>query len=220
MLELAPEPAAPPSPETYIADSLDQPDPMVELETPPPLDEPPPIEPPPDVETPVTETLPEPEPLPDLPPSEIAEPRPVQRPERLEVKKEEPKPEKKKTPPPQVASRVAAPEKAETAKAPETVAAQGSSMTPARWQSKLMAHLERRKRYPSAARGRGEEGTVQVRFSIDDAGNVLSSQVVRSSGHPALDDAVVDLMRRASPVPPPPAGAPRTITAPVRFNIR
>ena len=221
MLELAPEPAAPPSPETYIADSLDQPDPMVELETPPPLDEPPPpVEPPPDVETPVTDTLPEPEPLPDLPVSEVAEPRPERRPERLEVKKEEPKPEKKKTPPPQVASRVAAPEKAETAKAPETVAAQGSSMTPARWQSKLMAHLERRKRYPSAARGRGEEGTVQVRFSIDDAGNVLSSQVVRSSGHPALDDAVVDLMRRASPVPAPPAGAPRTITAPVRFNIR
>ncbi len=225
MLELAPEPAAPPAPETYIADSLDQPDPMVELETPPPLDEPPPpIEPPPDVETPVTDTLPDIEPLPDLPPSEVAEPRPVRRPENLRVEKpeeperEEPKPEKKA--PPQVASRVAAPEKAETAKAPETVSAQGAQVSPARWQSRLMAHLERRKRYPSSARGRGEEGTVQVRFSIDDGGNVLSSQIVKSSGHAALDEAVLDLMRRASPVPAPPAGAPKTITAPVRFNLR
>jgi periplasmic protein TonB len=229
MLELAPEPAAPPSPETYIADSLDQPDPLAEFETPQPLDEPPPpVEPPPDVETPVADTLPEIEPLPDLPPAEVAEPRPVRRPENLRVEKpiepakEAPKPERK-APPPQVASRVAAPEKAEkaeTAKAPETVSARGSSVSPARWQSQLMAHLERRKRYPSAARGRREEGTVQVRFSIDDGGNVLSSRIVRSSGHAALDQAVLDLMARASPVPAPPAGAPRTITAPVRFSIR
>lgn len=227
MMELAPAPAAPPSPQTYIQDSIDQPDPMVELETPPPLDEPPPpVEPPPDVETPVTDTLPEIEPLPDLPPSEVAEPRPVRRPENLEVRREEepeekeaPKPEKK-APPPQVASRVAAPEKAETARAAETVAARGSSVSPARWQSQLMAHLERRKRYPSAARARREEGTVQVRFSIDARGNVLTASVVRSSGHPALDEAVLDLMRRASPVPAPPPDAPKTITAPVRFNIR
>jgi protein TonB len=83
-----------------------------------------------------------------------------------------------------------------------------------------MAHLERRKRYPGAARARGEEGTVEVRFSIDDRGNVLSARVVRSSGHPALDEAVVALLHRASPVPAPPPGVPRTITAPVRFDIR
>ena len=59
-----------------------------------------------------------------------------------------------------------------------------------------------------------------VRFSIDDAGNVRAANLVRSSGHAELDQAVLALVRRASPVPAPPPGAPHEITAPVRFNIR
>lgn len=226
MLELAPEPAAPPSPQTSIAASIDQPDPQAALDTPPPLDEPPPpAEPPPDVETPLSDALPAIEPLPDLPPAEVAEQRPLRRPDSLRVEKrpetaEAPRPERKRTPPPEVASRVAAPERAETAQAPQTVATRGASVSPARWQSQLIAHLERRKRYPSAARRRGQEGTAQIRFTIDGSGNVLSAELVRSSGHAALDEAVLELMRRASPVPAPPPDAPRTITAPVRFTIR
>ncbi len=95
-----------------------------------------------------------------------------------------------------------------------------ASMSPARWQSRLMAHLERRKRYPSAARSRGEQGTVYVRFSIDGGGNVLSVTLARSSGFPELDNEVLSLVRRVSPVPPPPPGAPTSITAPVRFSVR
>jgi protein TonB len=229
MLELAPEPAAPPSPQTYIAGSIDRPDPMEKLETPQPLDEPPPaVEPPPDVQSPVRETLPDIEPPPDLPHSEVAEARPARRPENLRVEKApepeetrpEPERERKKAPPPQVASSAATPAKAESARAAETVSARGSTVSPARWQSQLMAHLERRKRYPSTARARREEGMVQVRFTIDAGGNVLSAKIVRSSGHASLDEAVLAMMSRASPVPAPPPGAPRTITAPVRFSIR
>jgi protein TonB len=94
-----------------------------------------------------------------------------------------------------------------------------SSMTPANWQSLLMAHLERRKRYPSGARERGERGTAYVRFSIDGGGNVLSARLVRSSGFSELDQEVVSLVHRASPVPAPPPGANHTITVPVRFNV-
>jgi protein TonB len=83
-----------------------------------------------------------------------------------------------------------------------------------------MSHLERRKRYPSAARSNREEGTVYVRFRIDDSGNVLSVSLSRSSGYPTLDSAVLDMVRAASPVPAPPAGVNKTITAPVRFNLR
>ena len=46
-----------------------------------------------------------------------------------------------------------------------------------------------------------------------------SAQLKRSSGHADLDEAVLTLVRRASPVPPPP-GAPRDIVAPVQFNVR
>ncbi len=93
-----------------------------------------------------------------------------------------------------------------------------SAQSPASWQSSLMAHLERRKRYPSGAMSRGERGTVYVRFSIDGAGNVLSAALARSSGFSELDQEVLSLVRRASPVPAPPPGANRTITAPVRFS--
>lgn len=95
-----------------------------------------------------------------------------------------------------------------------------SSVSPVQWQSRLMAHLERRKRYPSSARSRGEEGTVHVRFRIDDGGNVLSVTLAHSSGFPDLDNEVLSLVRRASPVPAPPSGVNKTITAPVRFSRR
>jgi len=88
------------------------------------------------------------------------------------------------------------------------------------WQGRLMAHLERRKRYPFGARSRGETGIVYVRFRIDDAGNVLTEAIARSSGFRELDSEVLSLVRRASPVPSPPADAPRTIIAPVKFSVR
>ncbi|EIM78210.1 tonB protein [Nitratireductor aquibiodomus RA22] len=92
------------------------------------------------------------------------------------------------------------------------------NISPARWQSRLMAHLERRKRYPSSARARREQGTVYVRFRIDGNGNVSAISLARSSGYPALDTAVLSLVRRASPVPAPPPGVNRTLTVPVRFS--
>ncbi|WP_245304242.1 TonB family protein, partial [Hoeflea olei] len=94
------------------------------------------------------------------------------------------------------------------------------AQSPARWQSRLMTHLERRKRYPSGARGRREQGTVQIRFTIDERGNVLSASLARSSGFPELDAEVLSLVRRASPVPAPPPGVNRTIIAPVEFSIK
>ncbi|MBN9059956.1 MAG: energy transducer TonB [Rhizobiales bacterium] len=105
-----------------------------------------------------------------------------------------------------------------TAARQSTIGLFSSSMTPAKWQSRLMAHLERRKRYPSGAQSRGEVGTATVRFSIDDSGNVLTVVLAGSSGFPELDQEVLALVRRASPVPAPPPGANKTITAPVRFR--
>jgi periplasmic protein TonB len=43
--------------------------------------------------------------------------------------------------------------------------------------------------YPSAAKLRGETGTVVLRFLVDVDGKVLQSQVESSSGHPGLDEA-------------------------------
>lgn len=127
-----------------------------------------------------------------------------------------------KAPPPSQAARKATIDvtKSERTAASETTAGRGAAVSPARWQSRLMAHLERRKRYPAAARSAHQEGTVYVRFQIDTSGNVLSVQLSRSSGHAILDEAVLQLVRRASPVPTPPPGASTTIVAPVRFEMR
>ncbi len=127
-----------------------------------------------------------------------------------------------KAPPPSQATRKAKIDvtKSERTAASETTTGRGAAVSPARWQSRLMAHLERRKRYPAAARSAHQEGTVYVRFRVDISGNVLSVSLSRSSGHSTLDEAVLDLVRRASPVPPPPPGASTTIVAPVRFDMR
>src|SRR5260370_1210429 len=92
-----------------------------------------------------------------------------------------------------------------------------------RWQSALAAHLERFKRYPSAARAQGEQGIAKVAFTIDHEGHLLSSRIVQSSGSPLLDQETLAMLARAQPMPRPPdqlANAELTFVVPVRFNIR
>jgi len=178
----------------------------------------------------------EPEPVEEEPIEEIAQldkvevPLPVAKPKPPEpkkeiVKKDEPKkkPVKQRE---QASAKQAVKAQAQVTQSSRNAAKQSaaglfaSSMTPARWQSRLMAHLERRKKYPSGAKSRREEGTVYVRFRIDDSGKVLSATLARSSGWPELDNEVLSLVRRASPVPAPPPDVNKTITAPVKFNRR
>ena len=140
-------------------------------------------------------------------------------PPRKEPAKEKPKPRKQEA---STESRAAVQAQARVQQSERMAAAQTasgvSSQSPASWQSQLMAHLERRKRYPPGAQSRGERGIVYVRFTIDPSGNVQSVNLSRSSGHAELDQEVLALVRRASPVPAPPPGAQRDIIAPVRFS--
>ena len=81
----------------------------------------------------------------------------------------------------------------------------------------MIAHLNRFKRFPSGA----SPGTVQVAFSIDRGGRVLSARLVRGSGDAALDEEAVAMIRRANPVPPPPdglGGGAISLTVPVKFS--
>ena len=92
-----------------------------------------------------------------------------------------------------------------------------------RWQARVLAWINRYKRYPPGARARGEEGMVRVAFMIDGAGRVQSVRVIRSSGNAELDAAASEMVRRASPVPqPPPEIAQRgtRLSLPVQFNLR
>ena len=234
MLELAPMPTAPEPEESQVAPHVVDLEQVLEApkptpEPPDPLAEdvaPPDLMPPTEIALPLEDVLP---PV-DMTPVEMAavpvtrqRARPQDLPRRTEPKPEPQKvarqPEKK---PPQEERREA---RSEAPPVPQAAAPQNSrgaagTMSPATWKSRLMARLERAKRYPSGARRRGEEGVAYVSFAIDARGQVLSAQLARSSGHSELDEEVLALVRRASPLPPPPPGVPGTITAPVRFNIR
>ncbi|MCP3460357.1 energy transducer TonB [Bradyrhizobium sp. CCGUVB23] len=82
----------------------------------------------------------------------------------------------------------------------------------------VFGHLQRFKRYPSAAHGAA--GTVVVQFALDRDGEVVTSVVTKSSGNSALDREAIETLRRASPFPVFPAakpGAQDSFLAPVSF---
>ena len=69
----------------------------------------------------------------------------------------------------------------------------------------LLAHLQKYKKYPQSAQSRGKEGLNRLRFVVDGEGNVLSFELVGRSGNADLDRATLDMIRRAQPLPKPPA---------------
>lgn len=67
--------------------------------------------------------------------------------------------------------------------------------------SELSAKLARHKRYPSRARRAHQEGVVVLFIMVNRDGTVKESYISKSSGHPKLDEAVLEMLRRASPLP-------------------
>lgn len=184
MVELAPLPAAPapvpPAPPEPVQPPEPEPQPKIVEAPKPKLELPPP---------------PKPKPKPKPPKPKPPEPKPVPKVE----------PEPSETPPQE-----APPEtRTERSEQQPAVASQASS-NPApssalpSWQSQLLGHLNRYKRYPDDARRRGQEGTVRLRFVVDGRGQVLSYELVGRSSSPALDRATLQMIRRAQPLPPPP----------------
>ena len=86
----------------------------------------------------------------------------------------------------------------------------------------LIAWLNRHKTYPAEARRARVEGVVVVRFAIGEGGEILSSSIVRGSGHPLLDDAALDVFRRANPAPRLPESwgrGPITLSVPIEYSL-
>jgi TonB family protein len=107
------------------------------------------------------------------------------------------------------ASEATAPPKSDAAKvadhsaAPVQGADAAANAAKLTWQKALMAHLNRAKRYPAGGGRRTAEASVH--FTLDRRGHVLAYSIKRSSGLPAFDEAALAMMKRADPVPPPPA---------------
>ena len=93
------------------------------------------------------------------------------------------------------------------------------------YQGLVMAHLTKHKKYPNSALTQGKEGTAVLRISIDDNGNVLSSELRKTSGETLLDEESLNLITRANPLPKPPQNMlgntnKLTFSIPIDYNIK
>lgn len=247
MIELAPLPVAAnnapemdmaPGPQQAEAKELEQPveSKVAENEPPPPEPEPEPVPEPeikvPEIEKPAEVTLPispKVDPAKEREKKRKREERRKQRIEEARERKEREREREKERAArakardaqrEAVAQRTSAPSGAPGPTSPSAASASSgaNASAMASWRGALMAHLNRYKRFPD---GGGSGGTVAVSFSINRAGAVTGARLSRSSGNSALDSEAVALVRRASPVPAPPAhisGSSVSISVPIRYS--
>lgn len=86
----------------------------------------------------------------------------------------------------------------------------------------LQAWLEQHKEYPVAARRRRSEGTALLNFTMQRDGRVVQAKILRGTGSGVLDEEVMRMIRRASPLPPFPDDFPQselTLSVPVLFQL-
>ncbi len=88
--------------------------------------------------------------------------------------------------------------------------------------SLLIAWLNQHKDYPPTVKKKKQQGTVVLAFSIDRSGTVLTSRVQESSGYPLLDQAALDMLARANPLPAMPDSMPRQrlrLAVPIEYSL-
>jgi periplasmic protein TonB len=168
---------------------------------------------------------PKPEPIKEVKPKLI--PKPIPKPMDL------PSPVQQVAPPPAV-DKVVAIEPAPNSKPAEFVAPEPVPEPPppppqvnlddaiGEYAGTLGRAIAKHKQYPRIATMRGWQGEVLLDLKIDGSGNVLSAKVRESSGHDALDNQALEMVRKASPFPAPPEALRSrsfNITVPVSFKL-
>ncbi|WP_312934552.1 TonB family protein [Pseudomonas sp.] len=153
----------------------------------------------------------------------VAKPKPKPKPQPPKQPVKKPEPPKDEPPSEEVADTPPSVEPPKKSAAPAPSIASNSNALPT-WQSDLLRHLAKYKDYPANARSRNLQGVTRMSFVVDAEGRVVSSSIVSGSGSAILDRATLDMLRRAQPLPKPPAeilsGGSISVTAPFAFTLQ
>jgi protein TonB len=174
--------------------------------------------------------VPEPEPVRAEPEPEIAkapaEPVPVAKPKSAPKKPERARAVASAAPPVIQSAPVTAPGGTGEGGNGDAARASAPAWAPTarvRYEELLFAWMNRHKEYPMLAQRRGLEGRGSLRVRIGRDGRVLERVLVGSTGQPLLDQAALDMVRRASPFPAVPegyAGPSFEFVAPIEYRLR
>jgi TonB family protein len=110
---------------------------------------------------------------------------------------------------------------ANTVAAPNLGIGKDRQIMAVKWERQISAYFQKHLRYPEVKQTK--DANVVVSIVLDRRGHVLSYEVVESSGDARFDDATTAMIRRADPVPRPPAALTDdtfTFKLPVKFNKR
>lgn len=164
---------------------------------------------------------PTPEVKPDQPPEAITTANVDQ---KEEVQARDPDPPKETPPEPpklEVKPQEAVPEQVaiETEQASSVKQSAGDQTKFSRYLGELRTKLEKNKINPRSR----YSGTVWLRFTVGDNGEIVDHTIATSSGSKVLDDAAVAALERAAPFPPIPgevATRPLVVSVPFKFVAR
>ena len=88
--------------------------------------------------------------------------------------------------------------------------------------SQLSVWLGQYKTYPPELKKRKAQGVVTVKFGIRRNGEIFAAAVKTSSGYPALDDAALQMLADASPLPPLPTSIKKEaiyLVIPIEYSL-
>ncbi len=160
-------------------------------------------------------------PKPEPKPKQKPKPKPKPKPEPKPVPKPEPVPEPEPQEPLEVTEEAAEPviesEPSALQDPAREISTVDSRMVAAAYERQVAQIIRRNLLYPANARRRGIEGTVLVRFVIEDRGRAADIRIVESSGAPILDGNALETIMKCS-FPPPPGGSVE-LSLPITFRL-